>query len=110
MLPLQLGFYILDRLAYVRDTAELDGNQIVSLEAGTRVEILETKLVDERWRARIAEPAGWISLKMADNSLTWAHVDSVYYLPTHSKAGIPILLPLGGNWWQADESKLVDNK
>jgi hypothetical protein len=69
-----LGFYIVDQPATVSDTAALGGNKLKVLEANMRVEVLETVTLEQRLRARIAEPApGWFSLMNMENGYTWAH-------------------------------------
>jgi len=59
---------------FVGDSQCLGGNKIDTLPNGTEVDVLEVfeDLQDNRVRARIAEPDGWISLLNCGNGFRWA--------------------------------------
>jgi len=58
------GEYTVQCKATVTETVERDSNQVASLYDGHVIQVIEVayRLVDGRIRARIQEPAGWISL------------------------------------------------
>jgi hypothetical protein len=59
---------------FVGDSKCLGGSKIDTLPNGTEIDVLEVfeDLNDNRVRARIAEPAGWISLLNGGNGFRWA--------------------------------------
>lgn len=68
------GKYRLIRKAIVKEEAAWESRPVRELEAGAVVDVLEVAatLVDQRVRARISEPAGWISLFSAANGVRFA--------------------------------------
>merc|ERR1740120_189774 len=62
-----LGFYKLVHNARVNDTASTAGAKIAVLEVGTKVQIVEVRVMEERMRGRILEPEGWISMRNLEN-------------------------------------------
>lgn len=72
-----LGRYIIVLAARVTDVAAIVGEEIAVLDPGVEVQVLQTKLVEQRWRARIANPAGWITLVKVDDGTRWAQEGSL---------------------------------
>jgi len=68
----------------VYDGVEMDSNQITHLPQGHVVEVLEVLRlpVAKRIRARIKEPAGWISLKHTRSGYRWAVQEQEAWSPT----------------------------
>merc|ERR1712137_1285777 len=67
-----LGEYVIIKRSRVNAGVSLSDTQIESLEKGTCVEVVEIQCTEERWRARIQYPAGWITLQKKDGSEAWA--------------------------------------
>jgi len=65
---------VLPKKTAVLDSKCLGGNKINTLPNGAEVDVLEVfeDLNDNRVRARIAEPAGWMSLLNNGNGFRWA--------------------------------------
>lgn len=71
----RIGEYIIRMLTAVIDDVSITGNVVGMLKPDTSVEVLQVfqSLADDRLRARIADPPGYISLRMlSDSSKAWA--------------------------------------
>lgn len=68
------GLYRLIRRAIIKEGVAWDSKPVKELEEGTVVDVVEVAaaLVDRRVRARIADPAGWISLVSVANGVRFA--------------------------------------
>eukprot|EP00434_Breviolum_minutum_P040304 symbB.v1.2.035811.t1/scaffold4909.1/size33066/1 len=72
------GLYILTRTAFVSPSFENvdpdDDELIDELDEGTRIRLVEVVLLEEenRLRARLVEPDGWITLKNLETGRRWA--------------------------------------
>jgi hypothetical protein len=67
-----LGYYIVDQCTALSDSAQ-GGKMLAFLNVNMRVEVLETVILEQRLRARIAEPAGWFTLMTMKDGCAWAH-------------------------------------
>ena len=72
------GLYILTRTAFVSpsfENVDPDDDELVDeLDEGTRIRLVEVVLLEEenRLRARLVEPDGWITLKNLETGRRWA--------------------------------------
>lgn len=68
------GPYVLTRECAVTPGLALSDEIITTLSAGDTVNVLEVvhRVEDQRWRARIEEPSGWISLCATVDGQRWA--------------------------------------
>jgi len=70
-----IGEYIVRKLCVVNEDVSITGNIVGKLKPDTSVEVLEVIqcLANDRLRARIADPPGYISLRvLSDGSIAWA--------------------------------------
>lgn len=68
------GFYRMRSTTSVKHGMRVSSATVTNIYAGTTVEVLEVVICDEdqRIRARIKEPAGWISLSNTEYTQFWA--------------------------------------
>lgn len=72
-----LGDYVITREAKVTGGILRESGFVACLAIGTRVKVLEIVEGEGRWRARIEEPTGWISVRSTGGECVWAVLTNV---------------------------------
>jgi len=83
-------YTIISNRVIVSDTLALKGNVLAELGMGDKIEIVELAQCPGRLRARIAAPAGWISIKDTNTNRRWAERESEGSHSSNATLAVPV--------------------